>query len=135
MENDRWYKRLGWFLFYSVITLLIFFVIDFAFNEFTEKYTSTKFTAFYVEAEYTYKESDTITLTLDTDATTFTVDLWIDGIDTGLKFENEKTITFKLSELSFDLDKGTHEIQSSVFGKKGVSREREVVISTSLIIE
>ena len=81
------------------------------------------------------QEKNTITLTFDTDATTFTVDLWIDGIDTGLKFENEKTITFKLSELSFDLDKGTHEIQSSVFGKKGVSREREVVISTSLIIE
>ena len=135
MENDRWYKRLGWFLFYSAITLLIFFVLDFAFNRFTEKYTSTKFTAFYVEASYTYNSNDTIYLTLDTDATSFTVDLWIDGIDTGLKFDNQKTISFKLSELSIPLEPGTHEVQSSVFGKKGVSREREVVISTSLIIE
>lgn len=135
MENDRWYKRLGWFLFFSAITLLIFFVLDFAFNEFTEKYTSTKFTAFYVEASYTYNENDTIVLTLDTDATTFTVDLWIDGVDTGLKFEDEKTISFKLSDLSLSLEKGPHKIQSSVFGKKGLSREREVVISTSLIIE
>ncbi|MBR2891311.1 MAG: hypothetical protein IKC22_02885 [Bacilli bacterium] len=135
MSNDRWYKRLGWFLLFSCITLLIFFVLDYAFNAFTEKYTSTRFTAFYVEAEYKYKESDTIVLTLDTDATSFTVDLWIDEENTGLTFENEKTISFKLSELSIDLEPGTYTVKSSVFGKKGLSREREVLITTTLIIE
>ncbi len=131
MTKDPWYKRLGWFLFFSLIALTIFYVIDVAVNGFVKKYTEKTFVAAYVEKEYTFKKGETIVLEFDTDATDFTIDVFIDGVDTELDFKNEKTLVLELKE---PLEIGTYKVQSSVIGKKGIAREREIVIETTLII-
>lgn len=51
MTNDRWYKRLGWFLFFSAITLLIFFIIDLISQKIVSNYESKEVVAYFVDSE------------------------------------------------------------------------------------
>ena len=49
MAKDTWYKRLGWFLFFSAITLIIFFVIDLIVQRVVQNYENTNVEAYFVD--------------------------------------------------------------------------------------
>ena len=52
IENDRWYKRLGWFIFYFLIMLLIFFIIDLFVQKYIIHYNEAGIEASYEKEVY-----------------------------------------------------------------------------------
>ena len=134
MEKDRWYKRIAWFLFFSIITLAIFYVLDWGFRKFADAYTDTTFEAKFEQDTYTVKEGDLLYFRVVTDARKFTFDIWIDDIDLDLVVDNENEVTINLKDYEIELLPGTYTVKSSVIGKRGLGREREVPITTTLIV-
>lgn len=135
MTNDRWYKRILWFLFFSVITLLIFFILDTLFVRFTKYYTETGIEASFTEEAYTFTQGEKIVLKIQTNAKKFSVDIWIDEAETPFRFENEKELVLDFASLDIDeMPAGTYHIKSTLKGKRFLTRWTEVLMETTLII-
>ena len=136
MAGDRWYKRLLWFLFFSMITLLIFFILDTLFVKFTKHYTETGIEASFTKEEFTFVQGEKIVLTIKTNAKKYTVDVWIDEAETPFVFENETELFLDFASLDIDtLPAGTYQIKSTLKGKKFLTRQTEVLMETTLIIQ
>lgn len=134
MTNDRWYKRLGWFLFFSAITLLIFYILDTAFQKFMDAYVDTEFEVSFKEEKYTFTEGEIIKFDIVTDAKTFTYDIWFNDIDLNVEFSENTHAEIDLSKLDVEIAPGTYTVKSSVVGKKGIGRLKEYLIETTLVI-
>lgn len=136
MENDRWYKRLGWFLFFSAITLLIFFVIDVCVQRFIFKYNSNGIEASYVKEVYEFNEGEPIILQIETNAKKYTVDIWIDEVETPFVFQNTKTLKLDFQSVNIEqMPAGTYHIKSTLTGKRFLVRETEILIETTIVIK
>ena len=134
MANDRWYKRLGWFLLFSCITLLIFFVLDWGFHKFLDAHVDTEFEVSFKEEVYTYKVGEIIAFDIETDAKTYTYDFWIGDIDLEVEFSDVSHCEINLEKLDIELEPGTYTVKSAVIGKKGIGRYKEYLIETTLVI-
>lgn len=135
MENDRWYKRIGWFLFFSAITLLIFFVIDVCVQRFIYHYDSNAIEASYVKDVYEFNEGDEIILNINTNAKKYTVDIWIDEVETPFVFENTKTLKLDFDSVGIDkMPAGTYHIKSTLIGKRFMVKKTEILIETTIVI-
>ncbi|MBQ2891427.1 MAG: hypothetical protein IJE45_00880 [Bacilli bacterium] len=134
MANDRWYKRLGWFLLFSCITLLIFFVLDWGFHKFLDAHVDTEFEVSFKEEVYTYKVGEIIAFDIETDAKTYTYDFWIGDIDLEVEFSDVSHCEINLENLDIELEPGTYTVKSAVIGKKGIGRYKEYLIETTLVI-
>ena len=134
MTNDRWYKRLGWFLLFSCITLLIFFVLDWGFHKFLDAYVDTEFEVSFKEEVYTFTEGEVLAFDIETDAKTYTYDFWIGDVDLDIEFSDVSHCEINLENLDVELEPGTYLVKSSVVGKKGIGRFKEYLIETTLVI-
>ena len=136
MTGDRWYKRLLWFLFFSAITLLIFFVLDTLFIRFTKHYTETGIEASFTEEAYTFTQGEKVVLKINTNARKFSVDIWIDEAETPFTFTNEKELYLDFASLDIEqMPVGTYHIKSTLRGKRFLTRWTEVLMETTLIIK
>lgn len=134
--KDTWYKRLGWFLLFSLITLGIFFIIDLGVQQLIKAVNDNEYYASFTKESYQYSlsENNILTLNITTDAKKYYYDLWIDDFDLQIKVENESTITIDLSQYEIDLSIGEHTIKSSFFGANGIAKYRESLLTTSLLV-
>ena len=137
MNNDRWYKRLGWFLLFSFITLLIFFVLDTIFVRFTKHYTESTIEARFVQEEYTFVQGEDIVLQIETNAKKYTYDIWLDEMETPFTFSNQLVARFNVNEIEgIDvLPAGTYHVKSTLKGKRPFVRQMEVLMETTIIIK
>lgn len=135
--KDTWYKKLGWFLLFSLVTLAVFFVIDFAVQRLIFHLNDNEYEASFEEEVYYYSltEQNEITLTINTNVSKYYYDVWINDESLNLKVENKPTVTIKLSDYELELTPGEYTIKSSFYGKRGISKYRETLITTKLIVE
>lgn len=135
--KDTWYKRLGWFLLFSLITLAIFFVIDLIVHRVIYHINDNEYSASFIDEEYVYEISkdNEITLRIATDAKKYYFDIWIDDYNLNIKVENKDTYLLKLSDYDIELAPGEHIIKSSFFGGNTLSKYRESLITTKLIVK
>lgn len=134
MKKDTWYKRLGWTLFFGLITLLIFFILEQGFIWFGNAYNDNDYEASFVLDEY-HLEGNILTLEIETDASKFYYDVWIDDINLNIEVKNQKSVTINLDDYEIELASGEHIIKSSFYGKNGISKYRESLITAKLIVE
>ena len=134
--KDTWYKRLGWFLLFSLITLGIFFIIDSGVQKLIRSLNDNEYVASFTALSYQYSLSDNEPLQLEitTDAKKYYYDLWIDDYNLEIKIENESQVTIDLSQYEMALTPGEHTIKASFFGKNGIAKYRESLITTKLIV-
>ena len=136
MEGDRWYKRLLWFLFFSAITLIIFFILDTLFIRFTKHYTETGIEASFTEEAFTFTQGEKIVLKIQTNAKKYSVDLWIDEVETPFTYQNETELYLDFVALDIEfMPAGTYHIKSTLKGKRFLTRWTEVLMETTLIIK
>mgnify|MGYP003571291678 CR=1 FL=1 len=132
MKKDTWYKRLGWFFLFSLITLGLFYALELVFTKFMNAYEANDYEASFTDN--TYIIGNMLYVEIETDAEKYYYDLWIDDVNLNVKVENETTYSFDLTDI-VDLSKGTHVIKSSFFGKNGISKYRETLISYVLEVK
>ena len=135
--KDTWYKKLGWFLLFSLITLVIFFIIDLIVQKIMYSINDNEYEVSFVNDEYIYdsKENNLIVLNISTTAKKYYYDIWIDDHNLNIKVENETEVTINLNDYDFVLEEGTHIIKSSFFGASSVSTYRESLITTKLVVK
>ena len=136
IENDRWYKRLGWFIFYFLIMLLIFFIIDLFVQKYIIHYNEAGIEASYEKEVYEFYQDEDIILNINTNARKFTVDIWIDETETPFVFQNTKELKFNFKDAGIEvMPAGTYHIKSTVSGKRPFVRQTEVLIETDIVIK
>ena len=58
MKKDTWYKRLGWFILFSIITLIIFFLIDLLVHRIMYYRDNNEYVTYFTEEVYYYSLSE-----------------------------------------------------------------------------
>lgn len=128
MRNDRWYKRLGWTIFFAIILFGIFYLIDLGVNYFHDKWAGNEPIASFAQSEYTFISGETITLDVVSNQSKYSILILIDETDLGITFKDEK-------QIKFDLDiPGTYEIKALYTSDPMYGQEKQILFSTKLII-
>ena len=141
MAKDAWYKRLGWFILFSAITLVIFFVIDLVVQHFVDKYESSTVTAYFVdesgqkvEAPLEIIQSDddfqTVRLKIFGSVGKFKITVTIDGAQLLKEFENTGDIEFKLPSIP-----GEYIITCNFHAYPRFGREQDILLTRKVIIK
>lgn len=128
MKKDRWYKRIGWTLFFAAILFGIFYLIEVGVNYFYEKWAGNDPIVSFAQAEYTFTEGETITLDVVSNQNKFTLLILIDETDLGLTFKDQTQIEF-----DFEIP-GTYTVQGLYTSDPSYGKEKQVLFSTKLII-
>lgn len=128
MKNDRWYKRVGWTLFYAIILFGIFYLIELGVNYFHSKWAGNDPIASFGEAEYTFTQGETVTLDVVSNQNKFSLLILIDETDLGLTFKDQTQISF-----NFDIP-GTYLVQAVYTTDPAYGKEKQILFTTKLII-
>jgi hypothetical protein len=140
MTKDTWYKRLGWFLFYSAITLVIFYVLDFFLDRAVHNYENSNATVYFVddyENETTQdikvtthdEETTTIKLKIYSSVKRFTVSVAIDGMEISKVFENTSDIEFDIPA-----NDGEYIITCNVHTDPRFGKEQDILLTRKVIV-
>lgn len=141
MAKDTWYKRLGWFLLFSAITLLIFFVIDLIVQKVVEKYESSEVVAYFVDTEGQKtdeplviikgdEEFETVKLKIFGSVGKFKISVTIDGTPLLEEFENTGDIEFELPSIP-----GEYVITCNFHAYPTFGKEQDILLTRKVIIK
>lgn len=141
MAKDTWYKRLGWFVLFSAITLVIFFVIDLVVQHFVEKYENSNVTAYFVDESGQKVEGPLEIIQGDDDLQTvrlkifgsvgkFKITVSIDGAPLLEEFENTGDIEFKLPSIP-----GEYIITCNFHAYPTFGKEQDILLTRKVIIK
>lgn len=141
MAKDTWYKRLGWFVLFSAITLVIFFVIDLVVQHFVEKYENSNVTAYFVDDSGQKVEGPLEIIQGDDDLQTvrlkifgsvgkFKITVSIDGAPLLEEFENTGDIEFKLPSIP-----GEYIITCNFHAYPTFGKEQDILLTRKVIIK
>lgn len=141
MAKDTWYKRLGWFILFSAITLVIFFVIDLVVQRVVEKYESSNVTAYFVDSSGQKVEEPLEILQGDDDLQTvrlkifgsvgkFKITVSVDGTPLLEEFNNTGDIEFQLPSIP-----GEYVITCNFHAYPTFGKEQDILLTRKVIIK
>ncbi len=139
MVKDTWYKRLGWFLFYSAITLVIFFLIDLIVQRIVFKYENSNAVVYFIDDNgnktndnikvHVINDPAKIRLKIFSSVDRFTVTVSIDGMELNKVFENTNIIEFELPALA-----GEYIITCNVHTNPIFGKEQDTLLTRKVIV-
>lgn len=141
MTKDTWYKRLGWFLLFSAITLVIFFVIDLIVQRIVQNYEDSTVTAYFtneagekVETPLEIIKGDgeveTVKLQIFGSVGRFKITVAIDGTPLYEEFENNGNIEFELPSIP-----GEYIITCNFHAYPRFGKEQDILLTRKVIIK
>lgn len=141
MAKDTWYKRLGWFLFYSAITLIIFFVIDLIVQKVVSNYENSHVEAYFVDKNgdrtfapiiITKSEEDleTVKLYIHGSVANYKITVAIDGSPLLNEFENTEEIEFQIPSIP-----GEYIITCNYHAYPTFGKEQDILLTTKVIVK
>ena len=141
MAKDTWYKRLGWFLFFSAITLVIFFVIELIVQRVVQNYENSNVEAYFVD-EAGIRTYDPIVIEKGTEdvqkvklrifgsVSRYTITVSIDGTPLLDTFENTNVIEFNIPS-----NPGEYVITCNFHAYPTFGKEQDILLTTKVIIK
>ena len=141
MAKDTWYKRIGWFLFFSAITLVIFYVIDLVVQRFVQYYEDKTVEAYFID-EAGQKTTEPIVIikgegTLENvnlrifgTVSKYKISVSIDGTPLLEEFENTGDIKFQIPSIP-----GEYIITCNFHAYPRFGQEQDILLTTKVIVK
>ena len=141
MAKDTWYKRIGWFLFYSAITLVIFFVIDLIVQRVVYNYENSNAVVYFIDDSGNKTTDDIkissvneefvkVKLKIFSSVDNYYVTVAIDGMELNKTFEDTNILEFEIPSMP-----GEYVVTCNVHTNPRFGKEQDTLLTRKIIVE